>query len=227
MGWKSAIIVIKDKGCPSDYLCSTQKHLPERATEFISYLTYRNFSKRFPTDLDLYPREGDTVIGAYDKTMIYADQIIFNCAEHKSHELIQNAVGRHPDASVLMLILHSGVNAFGYSVFENGELIREYCGDGDRGILKEFGKPLEEEQADFDRSKIIDGERIFFPVYGPNVKVAKPTGRSLLPLGTMPSEYSATAYGETLAFKVAKRFFGQPLNRFSQAKLRAECFPAK
>lgn len=227
MGWKASFIVIKDRGCPSDYFRSPQNHLPDRATEFISHLTYRGFSKRLPTKLDLNPKSGDTIIGAYERALIYADTVVFDCAENKGHELIQNAVGLHPEASVLMLILHSGVNEFGYSIFENGSLIREYSGDIDHGIRKEFGQPLVEEKPDFDRSKIIRGERVFFPDYGPNVKVAKPNPRTLMPLGTRPSERSATAYGETLAFKVAKRFFGQELDRFAAHEQSAELFPAR
>ena len=70
MGWKASIIVIKDRDCPSDFFRVPRTHMPERATEFISHLTYRDFSKRHPTKLDLNPKSGDTIIGAYEKALI-------------------------------------------------------------------------------------------------------------------------------------------------------------
>lgn len=194
MGWKASFIIVAHEDCPAGYLGTLPTHDADRATELIKQLGY-TYKVRKMSNMEPRPKEGSAVIGAYKMAAMIADQAIYKCFDNRDSSLFKQALQIYPNGSCLILVLHSVVNLYGYALYEKGVLIREFGGNGEEEITSEFGNPLPEEAQAFERSKIINGERVFYDE-----------------IGRKTEEFSPSSYGETLAFLVASRFFGECLD---------------
>lgn len=195
MGWKSCYIIAAEKDCPFGYLGTLPTHNTDRATKIFEKLGYP-LSNRRESHIDDYPKDNLVTLGAYDKAVIVSDQAVFDCFDNRNHPLLRNALTLFPDGTLLMVVLHSTVNYFGYAFYENGQLKREYAGGGDQGVTHEYGELLEEEREAFDKSKIVDGQRLFLSEHNGVIE-----------------EYEPDLYGETLVFAVLCRFYGEILDQ--------------
>ncbi len=201
MGFKSACIIAGD--CPYGYLGTLPKHDPARADHVIKRLGYPKPSKRQPDFLEPYPDSGSYIVGAYEHAVFLADQdVIYECFENREHTFFKSALSLYPEGKLLMLVLHSVVNYFGYAYYENGQLVREYAGSAEQGLISEFGQVQPEEQTSFANSEIKNGVRIF------RVEVNGVT-----------EECEVDLVGETLVFEIARKFFGQT---FDEAMFQSE-----
>jgi hypothetical protein len=195
MGWKAACILAGD--CPAGYLGSLPTHEPTRADKVIAKLGYAGFEKRERTTIEVYPEEKTFIIGAYDQAVFLADRdLIFNCFEDRKQELFQRALSLYPSGKLLMVVLHSVVNYFGYAYYENGELLREFSGGADQGVISDVGELQPEERPAFENSEIKDGERVFYDQVHGRIE-----------------EFSVDCYGEELTFQMMSKFFGHPFDR--------------
>jgi len=194
MGWKSCYIIVAEKDCPPGYLGTMPSHSTSRANEIIKKLGYR-YKNRTNSPIIDYPDEGLAIIGAYEKAAIIADQLVYDCFEDRNYELFQKALTIYPSGTTFILILHSVVNLYGYALYENGQLVREFGGSSEEEITHEFGTPLPEEAEAFARSKIVDGLRMFAGEPDEN-----------FPL--LNTDQTPACYGEELAFMVVSRFYG-------------------
>lgn len=94
-----------------------------------------------------------------------------------------------------MMDTQNSSNSYHYALYESGQLVREHAGDIDNFSRIEIGEPASEEQEDYAKSKVIDGERIFY-------KEVMFRNRPQI------EEFTVDCYGGTLAFAIASRFFG-------------------
>lgn len=195
MGWKSCYFIAAENDCPHGYLGTLPKHNSERATELFSKLGYKTTNRRKSPIID-FPQDNQVYLGAYDKAVIVSDQAIYDCFEDQNHPLLKNALSIHPDGTLMVIVLHSVVNLFGYAFYRNGQLIRQYGGCGDDGVTHEHGELLDEERDAFAKSKVINGERFFLSEYDGVVE-----------------EVTPDCYGETLVFAVLERYYGEILDQ--------------
>jgi hypothetical protein len=195
VGWKSACIIAGD--CPAGYLGTLPAHKPARADEIIKLLGYPELSKREAAKLEVYPDPGTFMIGAYEQAVFLADRdIIFECFDKRDNRYFQNCLSLYPKGKLLIFLLHSVTNYFGYAYYENGALVREFSGSSDDGVVSDVGEPLAEEKACFKSCQTRGDTKVF---------LVETEGKI--------EEYGADEYGEELAFQVAGIFFGQPLDR--------------
>lgn len=190
MGWKASCILIN--GRERGYLGTMPPHDPERARRVIADLGLGPSRSRGMTTFDygIYPDH--LVVGAYDGAAVIGGPNLVDSFEPMGRSaLIPLILKSFREADVLAVALHSVVNLFKYAYFENGRLLRAYGGDADSGVVVDVGELLPEERPHFERSIVRDGKRVFFDDIN---------GRR--------REFSAEAYGETLAFEVMARFFG-------------------
>lgn len=195
MGWKASCILINERG--PGYLGTMPPHDPQRARRLIEDLGLGPCRSRGLTTFDegLYPDH--LVLGAYDGATVIGTPDLINSSERIGRNLlILRVLNAFPKATVLSVCLHSVVNLFGYASFEDGVLIRAYGGSAEDGVVVDQGELLPEEQPHFEHSIVRDGKRLFYADIG----------------GRM-AEFSAEAYGETLAFEGMARFFGCRIGR--------------
>lgn len=195
MGWKSCYIIATAKDCPPGYLGTMPTHDATRASEIIKKFGYGESNRR-PSPIIDYPSENVVTIGAYEKAVIITDQVVYDCFDDRDHPFFKQALSIFPDGTLCMIILHSVVNLYGYALYENGQLVREFAGCADDGITHEFGEPLPEERDAFSKSKNVDGERVFLVEYDGTIE-----------------EVSHDGYGENLVFEVASRFYGEKVDQ--------------
>lgn len=195
MGWKAACIITGD--CANGYLGEALQHLPAKASDIREKLGYKVPTSREQSSLEPYPESGTYMIGAYDRAVFLADQDkIFDCFDHRDNTYFQKALTLYPEGTLLMFVLHSVVNYFGYAYYEKGQLIREFSGGADKGVISDFGELQPEEKEIFANSKIVDGKRIF--LYETDGAV---------------EELEADFMGESLVFQMVGRYFGQPFDQ--------------
>jgi hypothetical protein len=195
MGWKASCILINERS--PGYLGTMPPHDPQRARRLIEDLGLGPCRSRGMTTFEegIYPDR--LVVGAYDGAAFIGTSDLINSSERIGHNpLILRVLETFPKAAVLAVCLHSVVNLFGYAYFEAGVLIRAHGGSAEEGVVVDQGERLPEEQPHFERSIVRDGKRLFYADIG----------------GRM-AEFSAEAYGETLAFEVMARYFGCPLDK--------------
>ncbi|CAN5433069.1 hypothetical protein BH11CYA1_BH11CYA1_41560 [soil metagenome] len=195
MGWKAACIITGD--CPDAYLGESLQHHPEKATEILERIGYNKPISREDSTFEPYPKSGTYMVGAYDKAIFLADQeIIFDCFENRDHPYFKKVLDLYPQGKLLMFVLQSVINYFGYAYYENGKLVREFSGNSDDGVISDFGELQPEEKEIFANSKLVDGKRIF------SYDIA----------GTI-EEFEVDGMGDSLVFLMVGRYFGQPLDQ--------------
>ncbi len=194
MGWKAWCVLINER--EPGYLGTMPPHDPQRARRLIADLGLGRYRSRSMTTFEegIYPER--LVIGAYEGAAVIGAPKLFDPFKPMSSPVVTRILKTFPRAAVLSLSLHSVVNLFSYAYFEQGRLLRAYAGCADSGVVLDVGELLAEERPRFERSVVREGKRYFYSEIGETV-----------------AEFSAEAYGETLAFEIMVRFFGCKLGR--------------
>ncbi len=213
-----SFMIMAAPDCPRGYLGQLPEHIPERADRLIQTLDYPKFNARCADSVQLHPKvkhpiprpfnftdmlnarlypPASTLLGAYEKAYILVDEYLLRaCLRLSADSQFGNILKVYPDGTIFMMHTQNSSNSYHYALYESGQLVREHAGDIDNFSSIEMGDPAPEEQEDYARSKVIDGERIF---YKEMMFRNKP----------QIEEFTVDCYGETLAFAIASRFFGE------------------
>jgi len=168
MGWKAfnLFATVRDES----YLTSFPPPLPERAREFLKLLG-GTFRSEGATTLEkgLYPAGNDELyVGAYEGAFVLGSIPI---TEEAFAGVVPKAVTcvntMLPGCRVLIVLLHSVVDLFGYAIFEHNRLVRARAGSADSGVYVDFGDllPIERKLKAFDDT--IDGEELVMEISRP------------------------------------------------------------
>ncbi len=202
MGWKAECIFINERD--DGYLGTFPEHRPRLALDIIEtlHLPYDVAGPLTSLDEGIYPRT--LVIGGYDGAAIIGMPSIDEYMEPQT-KAARRLLQAFPRAKILCIQLHSVVNMFGYSYYENGQFKRLRSGAAGSGLLADEGEPLPDEIPLFQQSTIRNGERFF---YDPETE----------------QEYDEAAFGEEFVFTLAKRYLGAPVDYFEAENLVMQRF---
>ncbi|AWN81397.1 DUF6928 family protein [Candidatus Cardinium hertigii] len=134
-------------------------------------------------------------IGSYKDNLIICDNnnVLGTSASFEKNisSIEQRLINHFPDTEICTIVLHSGVNLWGYSVIKNGQKIRARGGSWNDGTFLEYGSPLEQEKELLSQSIIDkDGNRVYL-------------------LDDYPGEpFSEDQVGEEFVSDIASRYFG-------------------
>jgi hypothetical protein len=204
MGWKAACILVNER--EPGYLGTLPPHDSPAAHDLIERLGLGPYRSLGLTDFDsgVYPEPGRLVIGAYDGAAIVAERdLVVGTVTGETGTILARLLGLFPAAELLVLELHSVVNYFAYASYRQGRLQRAFAGSADDGVLVEMGQVQPEERDYFARSAVREGVRVF-ELDG--------------------ATWTVDQVGESLAFAMASRFLGEPLDEFACEDLIVEEF---
>jgi hypothetical protein len=156
MGWKAFVVFAAEE---QGYFGTMPVHDPERADKIREQLGLIGFERKGPVVLEsvMNPKRGQLVIGAYPRGVAICHRDAPGCFfDDRSHRKISGSAGGfarfkdnllalYPTGEVTAIVLHSVVNLWGYSVYNNGRLLRSAAGASDDGIIVDEGAPLPEE----------------------------------------------------------------------------------
>ena len=186
MGWKASTIII---------------HKPTQVDneELLKELGFNHLTKieDEPFEVAINPDDQKVYIGTYkNNLLICASDILMQFFEDNETST-ENTLSRiFPNSEICSIVLHSGVNLWGYSVTKMGQKIRARAGSSDDGTFVELGEPLDEEKELFRKSTINkDGKRIYI----------------FEDIDDEPM--TEDQVGENFVFAICKRYFGEELDR--------------
>lgn len=178
MGWKLSAIII-------DTVEDTEKVL--------SCFNFSDFEYYQTEALEtvMLPKANEIYIDTYNKkTIICVDVFPQEIIESRNPELENKLITLFPNSEICCLILHSGVNLWGYSLIKNGEKIRARAGWSDVGTTVESGDPIKEELELLSKSRINDsGKREYWFEENPG------------------NPFQEDQVGENFVFKIMERYF--------------------
>lgn len=168
MGFK-AFNLIATTGDES-YLTTFPPHRPDRAREFLKRLGGA-YQPAGPATLEqgLYPNDNEELyLGVYDQALVIGNMpITEQIFDGHVPQAVDVATEMLPNCRVLVILLHSVVDLFGYAWFEGGRLIRARAGSADHGVFLDTGPalPVEQKLKAFDET--IDGEELVMELCRP------------------------------------------------------------
>jgi hypothetical protein len=182
VGWKIFAIFATDRA--DGYFGSLPAHDSGSAERLMERLHLENydFVQLSTFDQGMYPPKETLFLGSYADGMALCELDLpchfFNEEAGRaiggnrtqSEAFKADILGLYPTGQVLILILHSVVNLWGYSVYANGKLVRSAAGAADDGLIVDLGATLPEEAEILARCPIerIDeeglGEELVFEV---------------------------------------------------------------
>lgn len=143
----------------------------------------------------IFPPADRIYIGNYQNNLLiceaYLPYTFFSEQPPFTEELLTHIF---PDKEIAVIVLHSTVNLWGFSIIKNGKRLRTRAGDY-TGNLIAFGAPLKEEEYLLGKS-FIDEE----------------TGERMYLLDGWKEPCTEDATGEEFVFAVCARYFGQKLD---------------
>jgi len=185
MGWKSSTIIIASK-----------KEVNE--LELLNNLGFDNLIEieRAPFEVAINPDDGKIYIGKYKGNLLICAQNLPMTFLEETVSLGEKIISKYfPETEICSLVLHSGVNLWGYSLSKDTKKIRVRAGTSDKGTMIEYGEPLEQELNLLSKSKVGEnGERIYYLDDFPD----KPLDEDQV--------------GENFVFELANRYIGQNLD---------------
>lgn len=185
MGWKASLFIVSGNTGLSD-----QEVLSKLGFDKTSPLAENTF------DAVINPPDGQVYIGNYNGNLIICSQEIPNRIFERRQKEARELSDQFPGSELCALMLHSVVNAWGYSVIRDGRMLRERLGDADNGTLVDQGEPLPEELSLLALSSLDEnGNRVYSFEDDPD------------------EELSEDQVGEDFVFAVSKRYFGQALDQ--------------
>ncbi len=164
MAWKSFAIFATEK--KTSYFDSKPKHINARAHELLDELGFKNYRQisYLNFDKEVNTQNKELFIGAYEQGFIlceanlacelFADdkQKLIPNRDPKYIRIKEKILDYYPHGQVLAIVLHSTVKLWGYSLYENGELIRSAAGSADDGQFTDYGEFLNEENQFFEKN---------------------------------------------------------------------------
>jgi hypothetical protein len=200
MGFKSECIFVSER--KHGFFATRPTHQTDNVERVLEKFGLRLKRRQGKTDLSegIYPTDGHTTVGCFEGALFIADRKrIKGAVEFPAKcSLLQSVLRTFPEATVMVMSLHSVTNYFAYALYEQGKLVRAHGGCSDEPPTDwEDGSLLPEEVPHYARSVVRDGQRFFL------TEIAGET-----------QEIDSSCYGETLAFAVAGRFFGKPFDCF-------------
>jgi hypothetical protein len=156
VGWKAFIAFATDE---PGYFGSIPEHDAQRAEQLRIRLGLDGFEPAGERKLDaaIYPRGDVLYLGAYPRGVIVCHTMLpGHFFDEKSRRKICDTsssfkdfksrfLGLYPNGEVLVLVLHSVVNLWGYCVYAKGSMVRSVAGAADDGLIVSTGAPLSEE----------------------------------------------------------------------------------
>src|SRR5208283_4611218 len=122
-----------------------------------------------------------------------------------THAVTEELLRMYPTGTFISFGLHGVVNYFGYTVIEQGQLIRNFGGAKDH-IDADVRSLLPEDVPYFESSTVLEGMRYFKPSHFAD------------------EAFDASAYGDTLVMALSARLFGRPLNDLHEPPLMIPYF---
>jgi hypothetical protein len=192
VGCKTAAIFVTT--AEPDYFRTEPEHDPDKALELIDMLELGQLEAGEVVTYSeaMYPPDGELALGAYDNGFALSDKRLHGQVTEKHHALRDKILFCFPSSHVIAIELESGINLYGYSVYENGTLVRALGGSHDAGCVIDLGAHMPEEEPHFANSKTIDNKLVFTTSI----------------LGS-PKNFELSSYGESLVFAVAARVLGE------------------
>ncbi|MBN1800019.1 MAG: hypothetical protein JW891_00845 [Candidatus Lokiarchaeota archaeon] len=209
MGWKASVIFVYDTNAGP--IKEDSPHDRKAAQDIISKLQIGDHYQAELSCFDegIYPRDDELFIGCYPQGYIICHDTLSNAGVEGKQEF-NKVVDIFPNSEILVLILHSVVNLFGYAYYKDGRRIRARAGSANDGVFIEEGNPLPEEDLLFAKSKVIDGQRIWEKqIHG------------------QMETFSEDAMGETFVFELSKRVFGTRIDDSDVLDLEMDKFLLK
>jgi hypothetical protein len=168
MGWKAFnLIATKSE---DGYLTTFPTPDATKARDYLHRLggTYQSLGEATFED-GLYPQENDDLyVGAYANALVIGSVPIAQEAfTGNVPRAVKSATELLPGCRVLVAMLHSVVDLFGYAWYENGKLLRARAGSADDGIFFEKGSPLPMEKKLKEFDETIDGEELVMELCRP------------------------------------------------------------
>jgi hypothetical protein len=182
VGWKSFAIFVQP---PGGAALGDPSSLSDCGTEALcNALVPGLYSSDGSSTLDraIYPPKGELYLKNYRTAAVICEQDIacafFSGRKHlwrsRTSPLAASTrdtiLSLFPDREIVVLVLHSVVNLWGYAVYQSGTLIRCAAGTADDGIICDMGIPLPEEQPALEHRALAaidetgDGEELVFDV---------------------------------------------------------------
>jgi len=190
MGWKASTIII-NKPAQVDH----KKLLEELGFSKLAKI------ENEPFEIAINPDDNKVFIGTYkNNLLICAPDIPMQFFEDSVTGVEKTLINHFPASEICAIILHSGVNLWGYSVIKNGQKIRTRAGSSDDGTFIETGEPLEEEKQLLNKSTTgEDGTRTYI-------------------FEDMDEEpMTEDQVGENFVFEIWSRYFGEQLDRADES----------
>jgi hypothetical protein len=168
MGWKAFNLFATVR--EETYLTTFPAPQPAKARALLEKLG-GSYEGQGETTLErgLYPKGDDELfVGAYDGAIVLGSTPL---AEHvfdsEVPDVVKHIEGMMPGARILIVLLHSVVDLWGYAWFESGKLLRARAGNADEGVFLEFGEVLPLEENLREREPEIDGEAMVMELCRP------------------------------------------------------------
>lgn len=168
MGWKASSLIATngDEG----YLTTFPLPDAAKAREYLSRLggSYQSLGET-TFENGVYPQDNDDLyVGAYANALVVGSVPIAEEAFLGGvPRAVQCATEMLPGCRILIAVLHSVVDLFGYAWYEGGELLRARAGSADDGVFFEKGSPLAIERKLKEFDKTIDGEDLVMELCRP------------------------------------------------------------
>lgn len=139
MGWKVTSIIIKDPGSVSDK--EILDSLFKADYETLDVISFEDC---------IDPSDDETLyFGNYKNNLIistYAFGLVNKFFTKEISKAEGIFIGLFPNSEIGAFSLHSSMNYYAWTILSNGQKVRAKQGDGDNGIVCDFGEPLPEEQ---------------------------------------------------------------------------------
>jgi hypothetical protein len=168
MGWKASNLIATNS--QEGYLTTFPARDPARARDFLRCLGGTYESRGEATfENGLYPQdEDDLYVGAYANALVIGSVPIAEAAFTDSvPRAVDCATALLPGCRVLVAMLHSVIDLFGYAWYEDGKLLRARAGSAEAGVFFEKGSPLAIEQKLKAYDESIDGEQLVMELCRP------------------------------------------------------------
>ena len=114
-----------------------------------------NATFKSETDFEaVHITNGDIGIGAYDGGLILCGMDIDLPENESAQKMVAALFQLCPQASILELGLHSGVNFFHYKLWMDGKVVRHFAGSAEgRSRVSDVGEHLPEEEPRISKSR--------------------------------------------------------------------------
>ena len=185
MGWKTATVIVNN----------TNDINFKSLLEELGFTKFERIEDE-PYEVAMNPGDNTVFIGKYKDILLITSWEIADKFFYENNSAYPDLLIKlFPRSEICSLVLHSGVNLWGYAVIKDGQLIRARSGSAQDGTFIDIGEPLPEEMEILSRSTLHeDGTR----TYSYKEYDAEPM--------------SEDQVGEEFVFAVSGRYFDEQLH---------------